>query len=341
MREGRLKIGIFGAGSVGCFIGGMLADSGCSVIMVGRAKMERKLEQGLVLTRYDGLRRDVARDGFGFSADPGTLGDCDCVLVCVKSADTAQAGQSLANVFAEAKDKPPIFSFQNGVSNAETLRELLPGTEVGAGMVGFNVARIGDNRFHCGIEGGIAVEAVGEASKLVSFLNKAGVNGRAVADMQPVLWGKLLLNLNNAVNALSGLPLKKELSQRDYRAVFAASIRETLTVLKTANIRPAKVGKLPPALLPTVLETPDWLFKVLAAGMLKIDDSARSSMAEDLEYGRQPEVDWLNGETVRLGRRTNVATPVNARIVELVKQVFATPAKSGISGAELRRLVGI
>jgi 2-dehydropantoate 2-reductase len=53
--------------------------------------------------------------------------------------------------------------------------------------------------------------------------------------------------------------------------------------------------------------------------MLAIDPLARSSMWEDLEAGRVTEVDWINGEVVRLGREYGVVTPVNDRLVELIR----------------------
>jgi 2-dehydropantoate 2-reductase len=94
-------------------------------------------------------------------------------------------------------------------------------------------------------------------------------------------------------------------------------------VMKRVGIRPAKLGKVPPALIPAILELPDWLFTRIAASMLKVDENARSSMAEDLERGRQPEIDWLNGEIVRLAHASGMEAPVNAVIIAEVKKLFA------------------
>jgi 2-dehydropantoate 2-reductase len=54
--------------------------------------------------------------------------------------------------------------------------------------------------------------------------------------------------------------------------------------------------------------------------MLAIDPLARSSMWEDLELGRATEVDWLNGEVVRLAQKQGRRAPVNARLVELIRE---------------------
>ena len=133
-------------------------------------------------------------------------------------------------------------------------------------------------------------------------------------------WGKLLINLNNAVNALSGKTLRDELGHRDFRRVFAASMREGLDLLKRAEIEPAAVGQISPAILPRIIDAPDWLFNSLFMRRWKIDAKARSSMADDLAAGRKTEIDYLNGELVRLADRLQRSAPVNRAIVELVPQ---------------------
>jgi 2-dehydropantoate 2-reductase len=138
--------------------------------------------------------------------------------------------------------------------------------------------------------------------------------------MAAVQYGKLIMNLNNAVNALSGIPLKSQLGDRQYRLVMAKVLSEALAVLKAEGITPARTGKVIPKLMPTIMKLPNFLFKAVAASTLKIDPEARSSMYEDLVLGRRTEIDYLNGEIVRLGKKHHIATPVNSHIVELVKQ---------------------
>jgi len=329
-----MKTGIFGAGSIGCHVGGMLAAAGGAVVLVGRAGMGERLAGGIVLTRHDGDGTRAEPGSFSFSADPAALADCDVILVCVKSVATREAADTLARI---AKPEAVVVSLQNGVSNAGVLREALAPRTVLAGMVGFNVAQIGDSRFHRGTEGEIVLEAGPGADAIAGALNAAGIEAAVCDDIEAVQWGKLLLNLNNAVNALSGLPLKRQLSMRAYRQVLAVSMREALGVLKAAGIRPAAVGKAGPSLIVRILALPDWLFVRLAGSMLAIDDDATSSMAEDLARGRAPEIDWLNGEIVALGRTTGVATPVNETLVALVRAAFAGEGPRRYSGPELKK----
>ena len=70
------------------------------------------------------------------------------------------------------------------------------------------------------------------------------------SDMDGVLWGKLVLNLNNALNALCDLPLAQELADGAGDCLLAAQIEEALAVLKATGIAPAGVEGVPPRAIP-------------------------------------------------------------------------------------------
>ena len=127
--------------------------------------------------------------------------------------------------------------------------------------------------------------------------------------MKAVLWGKLLMNLNNALVALSGLPLASELADRRWRLILAGQIDEALRAMKASGIEPARIAGLRPALLPKVLRLPDWLFRLLARRMLAIDPEARSSMWDDLQRGRPTEIGELQGAVLGLAERTGTPAP--------------------------------
>jgi len=97
--------------------------------------------------------------------------------------------------------------------------------------------------------------------------------------------------MNNSINALSGQPLKVQLSDRTYRKVLALSIKEALYILNRANVKTVKTGKVAVQLLPLILLLPNGLFKIVASSMIKIDSTARSSMYEDLMLNRNTEID--------------------------------------------------
>jgi 2-dehydropantoate 2-reductase len=317
-----LHVAIFGAGSIGCFVGGAWAAAGVSVSFVGRERIGREIEEnGLTLTDYSGWRVRLAPEQVDFSTKPAALAKADIIALCVKSTGTAAAAKEIAR---HAKKGALVVSFQNGVSNVETLRAVLKGRfEAVAGMVPYNVAALGRGRFHKGVAGDLLAEDLPALCALAERIGAGPARLRLSPDMPAIAWGKLLINLNNAVNALSGRPLLEQLKERDYRRVVAASIVEALGLLEAAGIEPAKIGPVPPRLLPHVIASPDFVFNNLFLKIQKIDARARSSMADDLKAGRPTEIDYLNGEVVKLAHRLGRRAPVNEAIVSLIKQAEA------------------
>ncbi len=327
------RIAVYGAGSIGCYVGGRLAATGCVVTFVGRERLGAEIRRcGLALTDWQGAAFAVAPDAIHFATTPAAVADATLVLVTVKSAATDDAGRELAAVL------PPsalVVSFQNGLQNASRLRAQLPRHTVLAGMVQFNVVNHGDGRFHHGSEGRLEVERHERLAPFLAAFEAAGLPLVLHDDMTPVQWAKLVLNLNNPINALSDLPLKMQLSDRDFRRCTAMAQREALGLLGAAGIAPARLTPLPPTWIPRVLGLPNAIFTRLAGRMLAIDPEARSSMWEDLQAGRTTEVDYLNGEIVRLAERSGRTAPVNARLVALVHEAERGP-RHAWSGAALR-----
>jgi 2-dehydropantoate 2-reductase len=315
------RIVIAGAGSIGCFVGGMLLRAGRNVAFLARPRIAEELRaHGLRLTALDGLDERIAVAGFDISVDPGILSHADLVLVTVKSGATRSMAAEIA---AHCPPGATVLSLQNGVGNVAALRGALTGMAVLGGMVGYNVVGKGGGRFHRGTSGDIVIER-GRAD-VAALMDVPGLGLTVTRDIYGVQWGKLLLNLNNALNALSGLPLRRELEDRGWRKLLAGQIREALRVTRAAGISPVS-RPLPPRFLPGVLSLPTPLFRIVAAPVLRVDPEARSSMWEDLSRGRPTEIDYLQGEVVALGRRHAIATPLCTAVAELVRRAEAAGA---------------
>ena len=328
------RIVVLGAGSVGCFIGGCWAAAGLDVGFIGRPRIAHDIrDHGLTVTDYNGWQARLA--DVDYACVPAPLADADIILLCVKSGATADAAREIAE---HGRDGALVISFQNGVSNFEVLERELGGRfRIVRGMVQYNIAYLGNGRFHKGVAGELWAERRAETAQLAERVRGGPASLRLSDDMAGITWGKLLINLNNAVSALSGRTLLEELKQRDYRRVVAAAQREGLGLLRRAGIKPAKIGPVPPRLLPLVIGSPDWLFNNVFLKKWKIDARARSSMADDLAAGRKTEIDYLNGELVALADRLGAEAPINRKVVELIRAAEA--GAKPWSPAELRREV--
>lgn len=223
-----------------------------------------------------------------------------------------------------------VISMQNGVENVKRIQDNAPNLTALAGMVPYNVGMRSANHVHRGVNGMLAMQRSLATEQIAPIFDAAGLPCRLHDNMINVQWGKLLLNLNNPVNAISNLPLLYELKDWHFRRVFAALQLEALAVLKTANITPIKAGMVDPAVLPRLLQLPNFVFERIAAKLLKIDPTARSSMWDDVQRANTTEVDDLCGAVVRLASTHGLDAPLNRLMCTLLSQLKKGDQMSGV-----------
>jgi 2-dehydropantoate 2-reductase len=325
---------ILGAGAIGCYIGGRLAAGGRHVTLVGRPRtVDALAASGLVVTDLDGFRAyvDAHRLNLVTSLASVRMNAPSVVLLCVKGGATEAAALQIA---AFCPGGTTVISLQNGVDNVARITAIAPSMLAMAGMVPYNVVMPTPGHVHRATSGKLHIGSSALTHEMALLLNACGLTTRLAIDMRPLQWGKLLINLNNPVNALSDLPLRAQLMDRDYRRVLAGLQHEALAVMKRAGIQPAKVAAAPPRALPHILRMPNWLFRLAAARMLRIDDAARSSMWDDVQQGRTTEVDDLCGAVVRLAAQHGMQAPRN---LAMCKLVAAHRKGVRLSGPEMRK----
>jgi 2-dehydropantoate 2-reductase len=328
---------IMGAGSIGCYLGGRLALAGHDVHFVGRPRVLDQLRaHGLTITEPDGTSATLAADMLSLHEDvPSGLG-ISLVLMCVKSSATPKAAMALARALPIGT---LVVCMQNGLHNAEVARSVAARLRFLSGMVPFNVAEIGPGNFLRGSGGALALEEDDVTRAWLPTLDEAGLPAATHKDIRAVQWGKLLLNLNNPVNALSGRPLREQLLTSDLRWVTAALMAEALALLRAARQPLARLTPVPPGALPGVMRLPTPLFRLVAARMLRIDPRARSSMADDLALGRRTEIAALCGEVVRLAGSMGRDAPRNARMITLVESAESGSLSVPCDPRDLRRAI--
>ncbi len=312
-----LRVTVIGAGVVGCYMGGRLAPH-AEVTLVGRAEVLDPIRiNGLTVDSLDGELLHVPSDRLSLAESPESVRHADVVLVCTKARSTAAATSQFVHYL---RHDAVVVGLQNGLHSADTIRDEVDITPVVAGVVPFNVARTGPASFRRTSTGEFVMDAHPRAAPLARALRDAGVPVRTTDDMQAVLHGKLLLNLNNAIQALSGLPLRTELLDRDLRQCVSLCQMETNRVFTAVGVVPRVPLAVPAAVLPVVMRFPTPLFRSLAHALLRIDATGTSSMHDDLRRGRPTEIDVIQGEVVRMAARLGMTAPASERVVQLVHE---------------------
>lgn len=295
-----MKILVFGAGGVGGYFGGRLAQSGQDVTFIARgAHLAALRERGL---RVESIAGDFVIHPVQATDDPKQADAPDAVLVAVKTWDVLAAAKALQPVIGPQTFVVPL---QNGVTAPEELAAALGRERVLGGLCRISslVSEPGVIK-HVGVEPYIAfAELDGQETERVEKLRNAflaceGLRVEVPADIQAALWSKFLFIASiSGVGAVSRQPVGIFRAIPESRALLVAALEETAAVARARGVNLPK----------------DSVEKTLAF----IDNTppgVTASMQRDIVQGKPSELESQNGAIVRLGRELGVPTPTHAFI---------------------------
>ena len=316
-----MKVGIFGAGAIGGFLGAKLVASGACVTFVARgAHLAAMQARGLVL-RSGGAETVVRPRCVG---DAGEAGVQDVVVVTLKAHSLPAAAPQIARMMGPGStlvtgiNGVPYWYFYglegtwrdrvvHSVDPAGTLWASLPPSQV-IGCVVYPAAEVVEpgviehsygDRFSLGEPDGSRSARVDAVSRLLIAAGlKAPVRPRIRDEIWVKLWGNLCFN---PVSALTGATLDRITARPDLRALCRAMMVEAQAVGEALGAR----------------------FAISLDR--RIDGAAevgahKTSMLQDLERGRPMEIDALLGAVVELGGVAGRPMPVCEAVLALVRE---------------------
>ena len=290
-----MEIVVFGAGSLGSLVGGLLAREH-SVTLVGRdPHVGAVAEAGLrVAGEFDfEVAPDATTDGTELAAE--------LAVVAVKAFDTEAAARDLSTGAFDA-----VLSLQNGMGNEETLAAHL-GCPVLAGTATYGAVRPEPGAVECTGVGRIVLGAreggpSAVADRVGAAFADAGLDAAVATDMPRRLWEKLAVNAGiNATTAL-GRVENGALLDGPARDIALEAARETARVARSSGV------ELDDADAARAVE------RVAAATAANI-----SSMHQDVRAERRTEVGAINGYVSTRARETDVAVPTNRTLTGLLR----------------------
>ncbi len=305
-----MKIAVMGAGGIGCYLGGKLAQSGNEVALICRgAHLEAIRANGLTMR---GAQGDVVVRNINATADPASIGAVDVILQCVKLYDVASTSRQMLPMVGPDTLVVPV---QNGVTAHEEIGAVIGGEHVVGGLVFLSsfVIAPGVVERKSPVDKLIFGEIDGTLSARVRAFRDAGVAaGYAAIASENILaesWSKfVMLAGTGAVSCLSRQPVGKVCEDDGLRAMMEQGMREAVAVAAAKGIKLAA----------------DVVEKSVAFNR-SVKYGTRISMLEDLEAGKPLELDWASGYLVREGRRLNVPVPLHEMAYVCLK-----PAAAGV-----------
>lgn len=332
---------IFGAGAIGCALGGLLARAGERVISVARPARAEALKRGILIKQDEGdvtVRSEAVTSARELEPGPG-----DIIVITTKSQATAAAVEELASIYDRSAR---VVCLQNGVSNEPAAAERFD--RVYAGLVFFSAVQMEPEVISMprgrDVAIGLYPQGVDDLSReMADSISRAGFDAMASAYVMAMKWGKLIANLNNATHTITGYWVEYGLADPAHRELVLAVRDEGLRVLEAAGIAaeppegepsPIRIHELT-AKLRSMRATPE------RAASMPEHQRTYASMWQDLMLGRKShEADFLNGEVVRLGRELGIPTPYNSTLLEIIDRMFAEGLRPGLyTPAELRAMI--
>ncbi|HEX2552268.1 MAG TPA: 2-dehydropantoate 2-reductase N-terminal domain-containing protein [Microvirga sp.] len=297
-----MRIVVYGVGAIGGTVAAALALSGQEVVGIARGSQLEAILSGGLLLRTPGR---TARAAFPCVSDPGEidLRADDAILLTMKTQDTLPA---LERLRAAGVVDQPIFCVQNGVANERMALRRFPEVHGVTVMMPANLSVPGEvSAFSTPRHGIFDIGRYPAGTNvhdetLARVLEAANVAAFVTPEVMQRKYGKLLLNLNNILEAALGV-------EADIKR-FAAILRaEAEAVYAAAGIRWQDVGGSDPRRKELMRYEP-------IAGV----DRAGGSTTQSLARGAgSVETDYLNGEIVLLGRLHGVPVPANAFVLGL------------------------
>jgi len=257
------------------------------------------------------------------------------------------------NLLGKPKKRIILVGLQNGVKSLEMIKLSLGDHAdsfiVVGGIVGFGVRWRDNATFQQTTEYALYFEKPTNISEdeqinfdvFVHAIRSTGfdVIVKNYENMREIMYGKLLVNLINAINAFSGVNVGTMLDDKYYRLIWGACIREGLEIYDREGIVPANTLKLPIRFLPIFLGSNIIFYFV--AKFQKQERDGYSSMAQDIQKGRKTEINFLNGELVDLAEKSGISAPLNEKIIKVIKNVEKQGFQNTKSGKEWAKELGV
>jgi 2-dehydropantoate 2-reductase len=229
----------------------------------------------------------------------------DLVLVAVKSTSLAGALPAMAPLLSESTQVLPLL---NGITAQDVLADAFGWNRVLHGFVYCESAmRTGQAVIQNGTHKIVFGEAVNvppapRVAAVADFFERLGIPHHVPADMRAAQWKKFILNVGiNQAQAVLRAP-NRALQQDPESLRFARTLMDEAAAVGTA------LG------IAGVAEVPAWAETVILAAAAE----NRTSMLQDVEAGRMPEIDLFAETVCRLGKQLGCPTPANELVCHLL-----------------------
>jgi len=292
-----MRIAVFGAGAVGGYFGGRLAQAGQDVVFIARGDHLNAIrESGLSI---ESLAGDVIAHPRLVTDDPAEVGPVDAVLLGVKAWQVPEAAVGLRPLLAP---DTPVVPLQNGVDASFQIAEALGPEHAVGGLCKLICSVTGPGRIqHAGVDPYIAFgELDGSRSERMrrlhdAFSNAVGLTAEVPDNIQAEIWKKFIFIASfSGIGSITQAPLGVFRKIPETRQMLIDALREVWCVAVAHQI-----------------DLPESTVDATLAFFDTLPEAGTASMQRDIMEGRPSELHEQNGAVVRRGSAVGVPTPIH------------------------------
>ena len=307
MKE-NLRYAIVGSGAIGGYYGAKLANAGGDVHFLMRGDLETVRRNGLIVRSKDG---DIHLTNVNACGTPEEIGPCDMVLIALKTTSNAALPALIPPLLGP---ETALVTLQNGLGNEEFLASHFGARRVMGGLCFVCLNRtapgVVEHYGHGTLSAGEFKGPPGDRTlRLVTDLQRAGVDAKAVQSLITERWRKLVWNIPfNGLGVAAGANVAQVLNDERLQAAARALMEEVIEA----------AGRLGYAIRPDFID-------------LQIERSwpmgeYRSSSQIDFEAGREVEVESIWGEPLRQGHGAGAMMPRLELLYALLRRMANRPS---------------
>jgi 2-dehydropantoate 2-reductase len=321
------RILIEGIGGIGGVVAARMAQAGYPItLLTNNPNITKSINSGgLRINSPEGLAV-VRCKAYTHLDDLPTDEPFDAAYLIMKANNVVQAAAATRPLL---KPDGYVVTFQNGIVEDAVSTVIEPERIVSA-IVGWGGTMHAPGVYERTTTGATHIgELDGSITPRLQHLEAALENVAPVVVTQNIrgaLWAKLAINCTiTTIGGFTGELLGDMMQDKQTRLAFIRAYAEVIDTAEKLGVTPEKIAANPKALYVApdndgvMLLIKDQIVRFVGRKYGRI----KSSILQSLERGRPTEIDYLNGYVVEQARPVGVPTPVNARIVQLIKEIEA------------------
>jgi 2-dehydropantoate 2-reductase len=314
-----MRIAVIGPGAIGCLVAGYLKNGGEEVTLVGRGDTVKVIqEHGITISGARGsfsLRLSIAES---LNYIP------DLVILTTKTQDIDSALADSAHLIQNSL----LVTTQNGVQADKLVAKYLPEERIISSIIMFGATNFEPGKVVHNFEGSWILGSIFNPNPTESLISLSLVLDKAFPtvisqDMRGMKYLKMFLNANNCLPAIIGKSIQEVFSDLTVSRISIAIWKEAFEVFDKIGIDLVSLPGFPVERLTKLTAMPSEHAAEIFSGMMRnlSKDPLYGSILQSIMRGKLSEIDYINGEFVRLAQENKIPAPLNKILVEMVHEV--------------------